>query len=260
MLLNHWSKFHITSYECSPWCPLSKLHKWFRSNEQGATRAPEKKSFKRHLLLNHWPKFKWFHRIVPLDTLYRNCTSGYTPLNKRVARAPDKKYLLMAFPPEPQVQIQNNFTGLFFMIPSSNIAQMFPVHWTGAAKALDKKCLKMTSFFEPLVQISYNFNWILSMISSFKIAKKGSALPNRRTTQIQIISQNRSSWYPLPKLRKWSAPLNKRAARALIRNTFKLHFLLNHWSKFKIISQHCSSWYLLPRLHKWFQSTEQRGC
>ena len=32
-LLNHWSKFHITSHECSPWCPLSKLHKWFRSTE-----------------------------------------------------------------------------------------------------------------------------------------------------------------------------------------------------------------------------------
>ena len=33
-LLNHWFKFHITSLECSPLCPLSKLHNWFCSTEQ----------------------------------------------------------------------------------------------------------------------------------------------------------------------------------------------------------------------------------
>ena len=33
----------------------------------------------------------------------------------------------MAFPPEPLVQIQNNFTELF-MTPSTKIAQMVPVH------------------------------------------------------------------------------------------------------------------------------------
>ena len=46
LLLNHWSKFHITSHEWSPWCPLLKLH------NTRAIRAPDKKSFKRHLL-NH---------------------------------------------------------------------------------------------------------------------------------------------------------------------------------------------------------------
>ena len=45
-----------------------------------------------------------------------NCTNGYAPLNKMAARAPDKKYLQMAFPPEPPVQIQNIFTGLFLMM------------------------------------------------------------------------------------------------------------------------------------------------
>ena len=34
LLLNHRSKFHITLHECCSWCPLSKLHKWFRSTEQ----------------------------------------------------------------------------------------------------------------------------------------------------------------------------------------------------------------------------------
>ena len=34
LLLNHKPKFHITSHECSPCCPLSKLHKWFCSTDQ----------------------------------------------------------------------------------------------------------------------------------------------------------------------------------------------------------------------------------
>ena len=38
-----------------------------------------------------------------------------------------------------------------------------------------------------------------------------------------------------------SAPLNKRAARALDKKYLKQNFLLNHWSKFKIITQNCSS-------------------
>ena len=41
----------------SPWCPFSKLHKWFRSTEQEGRQSSKKKSFKRHLLLNHCSKF-----------------------------------------------------------------------------------------------------------------------------------------------------------------------------------------------------------
>ena len=92
-----------------------------------AARAPDKKFFNQ-LLLNHFPKFKIISQIVPLDTLYQNCTNGHAPLNKRAARAQDKKYLYTTFSPEPLVQIQNNFTGLLLMMPSSNIAQMVPVH------------------------------------------------------------------------------------------------------------------------------------
>ena len=39
------------------------------------------------------PNSKLFHRIVPHDAFYQNCTNGSAPLNKRAARAPDKKYL-----------------------------------------------------------------------------------------------------------------------------------------------------------------------
>ena len=33
-LLNHWSKFKNISQDCSPICPLPKLHKWFQSAKQ----------------------------------------------------------------------------------------------------------------------------------------------------------------------------------------------------------------------------------
>ena len=49
------------------------------------------------------------------------------------------------------VQIQNNFTELFLMMPSIKIAQLVPLHGTKAARALDKKCLLMAFPPEPLV-------------------------------------------------------------------------------------------------------------
>ena len=58
ILLNHWSKFHITSHESFPWYPLQNCINDFAPPNRSATRAPEKKSFKPHLQLNHWPKFK----------------------------------------------------------------------------------------------------------------------------------------------------------------------------------------------------------
>ena len=53
----------------------------------------------------------------------QNGTNGFTPPNKGAGRALDKKCLLMTFPPEQLVQIQNNFTELFFMMVSTKIAQ-----------------------------------------------------------------------------------------------------------------------------------------
>ena len=47
----------------------------------------------------------------------------FSPIEKGAARTLDKKYILMTFPPEPLVQIQNNFTKLFLMIASPKIAQ-----------------------------------------------------------------------------------------------------------------------------------------
>ena len=44
------------------------------------------------------------------------------------AKAPDRKYLQKASPPEPLVQIQNSFTEFNLIIPSTNIAQMVLLH------------------------------------------------------------------------------------------------------------------------------------
>ena len=64
-------------------------------NRRAAT-APDKKSFKQHLL-NHWPKFKIISQNCSYNTLYQNCTNGSAPLNKRAARALDKNIFKQHF-------------------------------------------------------------------------------------------------------------------------------------------------------------------
>ena len=52
-------------------------------------------------------------QMVPLN--------GSAQMNKRIARALDKKYILTTSPPEPLVHIQNNFTEFFLMMPSTKL-------------------------------------------------------------------------------------------------------------------------------------------
>ena len=47
--------------------------------------------FNQHLLLNHWTNFIKLHLNVPHDAFFQYCINGLTPLNRRAARAPDKK-------------------------------------------------------------------------------------------------------------------------------------------------------------------------
>ena len=65
---------------------------------------------------------------VSHDALFQNCINGSTPPNRRAARALDKKSFKQHWPPEPQAQIQNNFTEKILIIPSTEIAQMVPLH------------------------------------------------------------------------------------------------------------------------------------
>ena len=57
------------------------------------------------------------------DALFQNCINGSALPNMRTDRATDKKYF-----PESLTQIQNNFTGLFLMVHSTEISQMVPLH------------------------------------------------------------------------------------------------------------------------------------
>ena len=60
---------------------------------------------------------KYFHRTVPYNALNKNCLNGSAPSNKMAPRAVDEMFL-MTPPPE----LQNNFTQMFLMRPSSKIA------------------------------------------------------------------------------------------------------------------------------------------
>ena len=104
----------------------------FRRSE-GRPKLQIRNIFKRHFLLNHWSKYKIFSQkcsdTVPHDVIYQNYTSVSTALNKRAARALDKKCLETTISTESLFQIQNNFT--------SQIVSAWLIK--GAARALDKK-------------------------------------------------------------------------------------------------------------------------
>ena len=57
---------------------------------------------------------------VPHDALFQNRIKGLAPQNRRAARAPNKKL----FKQHLLTKIQNNFTALFLLIPSTKITQM----------------------------------------------------------------------------------------------------------------------------------------
>ena len=138
-------------------------------------------NFKRHLL-NHWSKFKiisqncssWWklHKIAQIicSTKQRGCQSSRSEMSFNDIFS------------WTMVQIQNNFTELFLIIPFTKIAQMVLLHWTKGPQEL---------------QIRNIFKHLLNHWSKF-----------------EIISQNCSSWCLLPKLHKkfwglvfWAEPL-----------------------------------------------------
>ena len=128
-LLNHWSKFHITSHECSPRYPLSKLLKLFCSTEQEGRKSFRKEIFQKasppESLVQLQNNFTELFLLIPSTKIWQTC---FRSTEQNGPKAPDRKYLQKASPPEPMVQIQNNFTELFLIIPSTNIAQMVLLH------------------------------------------------------------------------------------------------------------------------------------
>ena len=59
----------------------------------------------------------------------KTAKNGSAPPNKRAVRALEKKYHETTYP-EPLVQIQNNLTEKFLMIPFTKIEQTVPLGWT----------------------------------------------------------------------------------------------------------------------------------
>ena len=73
----------------------------------------------------------------------------------------------MTSPPEPLVRIQNNFTELFLILPStSNCTNGSTPPSKGAARALDKKCLLMTFPPEPFIEKHNYFTELFLMMTS----------------------------------------------------------------------------------------------
>ena len=95
-----------------------------------AARNLDRKYFKRDFPVNHiLVQIQYNFTIVSRDTLHQNCTNGSAPANTGAARPLDKMFLTTSAP-KPLVQIQNNFTELFLMIPFTKIAQMVAHHQT----------------------------------------------------------------------------------------------------------------------------------
>ena len=125
-------------------------------------------------------------------------------------------------------------------MPPLKVAQMVLLHGTGGVPELQIRNL--------FCQLS-RYEWSLNEISSWTTGPNSKLF--HRIVPLYTLHQN-CKMVPLC----WTKGLPE----LQIRNIFKRHLLLSHWSKFKLISQNCYSWCLLPKLHKWFHSIEQRGC
>ena len=77
----------------------------------------------------------------------------------------------MTSPPEPLVQMYNNFRELFLLIPSKNCTNGSALLNKRAPRPPDKKYLSFKISPEPLVQIQNNFTELFLIIPSTKIAQ-----------------------------------------------------------------------------------------
>ena len=78
-----------------PIMPSTKIAQIVPLRHKKATRGLDKKYFKVHL--NHWSKFKIISQTYSLLCLLQKLHSGSAPLNKRAARALDKKSVNIIF-------------------------------------------------------------------------------------------------------------------------------------------------------------------
>ena len=85
--------FKVISQKCSSYGPLPKVLKTFCWLKKMAARAKNRRK-KTTLNISSLASgliSKWFHRNVPLISLYQNCQNGFALLNKMVTRAKNRK-------------------------------------------------------------------------------------------------------------------------------------------------------------------------
>ena len=81
--------------------------------------------FKRYLL-NHWSNLTELFLVIPSTKIAQMVLlNGSAQMDKRIARALDKKYILTTSSPETLVHIQNNFTEFFLVMPFTKLHKWF---------------------------------------------------------------------------------------------------------------------------------------
>ena len=167
--------------------------------------------FKRHLLLNHWSKFK----IISKKALMMPSTKIAQMVPLHWKKGP------------PELQIWNIFKMYLllnqwsnFKIISQNCSSWYPL----------PKWHKLFRPPEQKVRQRCRYEISLNDISSWTTGPNSKLF--HRIVSLDTLFQNCTNG---------SVLLSKRALEFQLRNILKRHLLLNHWFEFKTISQNCSS-------------------
>ena len=114
-LLNHWSKFKIISHKFPHNALYQNYTRGSTPPSKTAIRTKNRNIFNWHL--NYMSKFKLISQNYSSKCLLPKLHNWFRKGEKRAVRVVDKKYL-QTTSPEPLVQIQNNFTDFFLIMPS----------------------------------------------------------------------------------------------------------------------------------------------
>ena len=94
------------------------------------------------------------------------------------------KCLLITFPPEPLVQIQNYFTELFLMMASTKIVQTVSLSLIQGSPELQIRNIFKRNLSKPLVQTQNYFTELFLMIPSTKIEQMVLLRPTKRLQEL----------------------------------------------------------------------------
>ena len=182
--------------------------------------------FKRHLLLHKY------------------CKNGFAPSNKGSVRALDKKCLLMPFPPEPIVQIKNNFTEFYLIRSLPKLSK-----WFRSTEQMGHSELQIRNIFKSQLLLNHwskfkLFPRIFPHDALYQNCTNDSAPTNKGAVKaldkkcilmaFQIQNNFTEMFLIMASTQNAQMVLlhQKRVSRALDKNIFKWN-LLNHWFKIR---------------------------